>query len=195
MPLRITGLLFGFTGALLVALKSDFAAGTAKSTTVVGVAAQVLAVASKAAAAILAEYTFKTSPAKMPGAESGVGVGVGTGATAVVEPWSDVGYLSTEDQIWGGGGATCADSDSPSSESSPVTPLPRSGAPRQHTHQSRPPSSTVVAMGQAISGAVLALPLALVWDFWLVPSRGTALFRYVKEKKYCKTERSGLRML
>lgn len=183
MPLRITGLSFGFTGALLVALKSDLAAGTAKTTTAVGVAAQVLAVASKAAAAVLAEYTFKSSQAKV----------LGEGVEAILEPCSsDVDYLSIEESAWGSGDATCADRASPSSESSPVTPRPHSGAPRQRILKSRPPSLTAVAMGQAISGAVLALPLALMWDFWLVPSRGTALLRFVKKIRTLKQDRHEL---
>ena len=180
VPLRVTGLLFGFTGALLVALKSDLANGSAKTTTVLGVAAQVMAVASKAAAAILAEYAFKSSPA--PISEAGVGLGVarrgvagaaGGAAGAAVDSWCDADYLSTEDQQ--AFCSTAADSASPP-ESFPVIPLSHD-TPRHLLQQ--PLSSTVVAMGQAISGAILALPLALAWDFWLVPSRGSALLRYV----------------
>jgi len=177
VPLRVTGLLFGFTGALLVALKSDLANGSAKTTTVLGVAAQVMAVASKAAAAILAEYTFKSSPAPISEAGVGLGVarrGVAGAAGAAVDSWQvHADYLSTEDQQ--AFCSTAADSASPP-ESFPVIPLSHD-TPRHLLQQ--PLSSTVVAMGQAISGAILALPLALAWDFWLVPSRGSALLRYV----------------
>jgi hypothetical protein len=124
-------------GALLVALKSELA-GVATATTALGVAAQALGVSCKAAAAVLAEHTFKTAA---------------TAATATAATAAAAGLVQGADK---NGDAAAALS---------------------------PPSPATVAAGQALCGAALALPLALVWDFWLVPGRGAALARSARERK------------
>jgi hypothetical protein len=127
-------------GALLVALKSELA-GVATATTALGVVAQALGVSCKAAAAVLAEHTFKTAAT----------AATATAATAAAAAAAGLGRGADKN-----GDAAAALS---------------------------PPSPATVAAGQALCGAALALPLALVWDFWLVPGRGAALARSARERK------------
>jgi len=160
---RAVGVALGLVGGFLIACRKQIEDGGVDGTSAAGVVAQLVAVASKSAAAVLAEHFFRKH------------------AGTAEDAW----LAAAKDEAMGGGNAIGGgddddddDDDRPmarittaSASSRSVGGVGRSGG-SGGARSIRAPS---LAMGQACCGCGAAVLLALLWDGWFEPARGRAV--------------------